>query len=131
LGYRKDLRPLIAAGRMERTCAQAVQIGLRALISTEHLDFTGWTAEPEDFLKHVGPLHNEDGLTEPPLMDVEGYYRSIERCRRLFRELRIPTGIELGRPHLDAETVAAHLDLAALDRVNGSLPTLPLSGRPQ
>lgn len=72
-----------AVGTMERTCARAVQIGLPAVIFTEHLDITGWVAAPEDFSEHERHLIDDDGLMQPPLMDVEGYHHSIERCRRL------------------------------------------------
>jgi histidinol-phosphatase (PHP family) len=61
-------------------------------------------------------------------MDVEGYHRSIERCRLAFPDLRILTGVEFGQPHLDGQAADAHLDLSALDRVNGSLHTLPFRG---
>lgn len=117
-----------AVGTMQRTCARAVRIGLPAVIFTEHLDFSGWMAAPEDFLEDLRPLIDDDGLMQPPLMDVEGYYQSIERCRRNFPDLRILTGVEFGQPHLDGQAAAAHLDLSALDRVNGSLHTLPFRG---
>jgi histidinol-phosphatase (PHP family) len=117
-----------AVGTMQRTCARAVQIGLPAIIFTEHLDFSGWIAAPEDFLEDLRPLIDDDGLMQPPLMDVEGYYQSIEGCRRDFPDLRILTGVEFGQPHLDGQAAAAHLDLSALDRVNGSLHTLPFRG---
>lgn len=117
-----------AVGTMARTCARAVRIGLPAVIFTEHLDFSGWIAAPEDFLEHERHLIDSNGLMQPPLMDVEGYYRSIERCRRAFPELRILTGVEFGQPHLDGVAAAAHLDLSDLDRVNGSLHTLPFRG---
>lgn len=117
-----------AAGTMERTCARAVRIGLPVVIFSEHLDFTPWRAAPEDFLEHLRRHIDGDGMMTPAPLDVEGYYRSIERCRRAFPDLRILTGIEFGQPHLDGAAAAAHLDLSALDRVNGSLHTLPFRG---
>jgi histidinol-phosphatase (PHP family) len=117
-----------AVGTMRRTCARAVQIGLPAVIFTEHLDITGWVSAPEDVLEHLRPLIDENGLMQPPVMDVEGYYQSIERCRRLFPDLRILTGVEFGQPHLDGSAATAVLDLSSLDRVNGSLHTLPFRG---
>ena len=117
-----------AVGTMARTCARAVRIGLPAIIFTEHLDFSGWMAAPEDFLEHLRPLVGGDGLMQPPPLDVEGYFQNIERCRRAFPDLRILTGVEFGQPHLDGRAAAAHLDLSALDRVNGSLHTLPFRG---
>jgi histidinol-phosphatase (PHP family) len=113
---------------MERTCARAVTIGLPAVIFTEHLDLSGWTAAPEDFLDHLRPLIDDNGLMQPPPMDVEGYFDSIERCRRVFPDLRILTGVEFGQPHLDGKAAADLLDLSTLDRVNGSLHTLPFRG---
>ncbi len=118
-----------AIGTMERTCARAVQIGLPAVVFTEHLEFTGWMAAPEDFLEHERHLIDDDGLMQPPPMDVDGYFRSIERCRHDFPDLRILTGVEFGQPHLDMQAAAAVIDLSALDRVNGSLHTLPFRGR--
>lgn len=61
---------------MRRTCARALRIGLPVVIFTEHLDFSGWRAAPEDFPEHERQL----------------------------------------------------IDLSALDRVNGSLHTLPFAG---
>jgi histidinol-phosphatase (PHP family) len=117
-----------AIGTMERTCARAVQIGLPTVIFTEHVDFSGWIAAAEDVFEYLRPLIDDDGLMHPPPMDVEGYYRSIEHCRRAFPDLRILTGVEFGQPHLDGHAAAAHLDLSALDRLNGSLHTLPFRG---
>ena len=115
-----------AAGTMERTCARAVRIGLPALVFTEHLDLTGWQASPEDFPEHERHLIDQNGFMQPPPMDVDGYLASIDRCRRLFPELQILTGVEFGQPHLDGRAARARVDLTTLDRVNGSLHTLPL-----
>ena len=117
-----------AVGTMERTCARAVQIGLPTVVFTDHLECTGWMAAPEDFLEHLRPLIDADGLMQPPPMDVEGYFQSIERCRRDFPDLHILTGVEFGQPHLDGPAAATMIDLSALDRVNGSLHTLPFRG---
>ena len=117
-----------AAGTMERTCARALRIGLPAVVFTEHLEVTAWRAAPEDFLEHLRGLIDANGVMQPPTLDAEGYLESIDRCRRLFPELRILTGVELGQPHLDHAAAAAVLDPAGLDRVNGSLHTLPFRG---
>jgi histidinol-phosphatase (PHP family) len=113
---------------MERTCAQAVRIGLPALVFTEHLDLTGWQASPEDFPDHERPLIDAQGLMQPPMLQVDDYLPSVERCRRLFPQLQILTGVEFGQPHLDGQAASAAVDLSALDRVNGSLHTLPFRG---
>jgi len=119
-----------AAGRMESMCRRAVQIGLPALAFTEHLDFTSWALTPEDHLPESWPLAGEDGVLAPPLLDVEGYLDSIERCRREFPELQILTGVEFGQPHLDERRARQVIDLDALDRVNGSLHTIPTTDGP-
>jgi len=87
-----------AVGTMKRTCARALKIGLTTLIFTEHLDFTGWTAAPEDFLEHQRHLIGNDGLMQPPVMAFEAYLQSVDRCRRLFPDLHILTGVEFGQP---------------------------------
>ena len=117
-----------AAGTMRRTCARAVRIGLPAVIFTEHLDVSGWRAAPQDFDDHLRQLVDQDGVLQPPPMDVEGYLDSVDRCRREFPDLHVLTGVELGQPHRDRRAAEALVDLAALDRVNGSLHTLPFRG---
>jgi len=117
-----------AMGTMRRTCERAVQIGLPAVIFTEHLDLSGWRAAPEDFKEHLRGLIDEDGVLRPPLLDVEGYLGAIERCRHDFPDLRILTGVEFGQPHLDHEAATGVVDFSVLDRVNGSLHTLPFRG---
>lgn len=118
-----------AAGTMRRTCARAVRIGVPVVIFTEHLDLSGWRAAPEDFAEHQRRLIDQGGLMQPPPLDVEGYLDSVERCRHAFPDLRVLTGVEFGQPHLDRVAADALLDLSALDRVNGSLHTLPFDGQ--
>jgi len=111
---------------MERTCARAVKIGLPAVVFTEHPDLDDrWRAEPEDVVYYLRALIGPDGILKPPRLDVAGYLDSIERCRRTFPDLRILTGVEYGQPHLWDAHAALLLDLSELDRVNGSLHTLP------
>ena len=117
-----------AAGTMRRSCARALRIGLPAIVFTEHLDLSGWMAAPEDFAEHERRLIDHDGLMRPPPLDVNGYLDSIERCRHEFPDLRILTGVEFGQPHLDRRAADELIDLSALDRVNGSLHTLPFAG---
>jgi histidinol-phosphatase (PHP family) len=117
-----------AAGTMSRTCARAVRIGLPVVIFTEHLDLSGWRAAREDFDHHERQHIDQHGLMQPPPLDVDGYLESIDRCRHAYPELRILTGVEFGQPHLDQRAAEALLDLRMLDRVNGSLHTLPFAG---
>lgn len=112
-----------ATGLMESMCRRAVQIGLPAIVFTEHLDLTGWAAEPEDLPERLRPLVT-DGVLIPPLLDVDGYLASIERCRVAYPDVQILTGVEFGQPHLDEADARRVVDLDALDRVNGSLHTI-------
>lgn len=115
-----------AFGTMQRACERAVQIGLPALVFTEHFDFDdAWRAEPEDFPPSCRSFIDDDGYLMAPLLDVDGYFDSIERCRHEFPQLHILTGVEFGQPHLFEEQARRLLDLSRLDRVNGSLHTLP------
>ena len=113
-----------AAGTMERTCRRALAIGLPAVVFTEHLDFDGWLIDPADVLDHQEQLLVSDGTLRPPPLDATGYLESIDRCRSLFPDLRILTGVEYGQPHLFDHRVGEVIDLGSLDRVNGSLHTL-------
>ena len=119
-----------AAGRMQAMCRRALKIGLPALAFTERLDLTGWIIDQDDLLDHLRPLVGDGGLLTPDPLDVGGYLDSIDRCRRQFPELRILSGVEFGQPHIDAARARQLLDLSALDRVNGSLHTLPMSDQP-
>jgi len=112
---------------MEAMCRRALKIGLPALAFTEHLDLTSWVIDPEDLLDHLRPLVGDDGLLIPEPLDVAGYLESVERCRRQFPDLCILSGVEFGQPHIDADKARQLVDLSALDRVNGSLHTLPVS----
>ena len=119
-----------AAGRMEAMCRRALAIGLPSLAFTEHLDLTGWAIEPEDLLDHLRPLLDDTGVFTPEPLDVSGYLDSLDRCRAQFPGLRILSGVEFGQPHLDEAKARTLLDLSALDRVNGSLHTLPITDEP-
>lgn len=114
-----------ARGTMVRTCERAVQIGLPALVFTEHFDFDDrWLAGHEDF-----PVANRDhintaGYLVPPPLDVNGYFDAIDQCRRRFPQLRILTGVEFGQPHLFEDRARQLTDLECFARINGSLHTL-------
>jgi histidinol-phosphatase (PHP family) len=63
------------------------------------------------------------------VLDVEGYQASLERCRDLFPELLIRSGIEAGEPHHFAGSVAAVLKTGAFERILGSLHSIVDDGR--
>jgi histidinol-phosphatase (PHP family) len=123
-------RSPVAAGTMMRTCERAVQIGLPALVFTEHLDLAGWQPDSADD-SYLAAWIDPDGTFQPPPLDVEGYLDQIERCRRRFPDLQILTGVEFGQPHLDSEAAGRLLDVSTLDRVNGSLHCLRVGERRQ
>ncbi|HLV55700.1 MAG TPA: PHP domain-containing protein [Actinotalea caeni] len=112
-----------AAGTMARTCARAVEIGLPALAVTDHLDVEGWLAGAEDARRFPALVH--DGRLRPPPLEIDGYLAAVDRCRAAYPQLRVLTGVELGQPHLVGD-VAGTVDLRTLDRVVGSLHTLPV-----
>lgn len=106
-------------------CERALEIGLSAMVFTEHLDFDDrWRTGPEDLLPHQKSLLDDEGYLRPPLLDVEGYLDSVDRCRHRFPDLTILTGVEFGQPHLFAEQASRSIDFSTIDRVNGSLHTL-------
>lgn len=116
-----------ARGTMEQTCARAVRIGLPALIFTEHFDFEDrWLADKQDFPPSDHPYIDSAGYLTAPLLDVDGYFEAIGRCRRQFPELTILTGVEFGQPHLFEEAARVLVDLDRFDRINGSLHTLQI-----
>lgn len=116
-----------AAGTMRRTCERAVRIGLPAVVFTEHFDFDdAWRAGPEGFPDAVRRHINAEGYLVAPPLDVTGYFESIDQCRHDFPDLHIMTGVEWGQPHLFEQQARDLLDLGSLDRINGSLHTLPV-----
>jgi histidinol-phosphatase (PHP family) len=106
---------------MRRACEQAVAVGLPAIAFTEHLDFTVWT---EDDRAHTEGLTSRLHAQQLPI-DVEGYAAELAECRDRFPGLRILSGVEVGEPHLFAASIAAHLRASPVDRVLGSLHSLP------
>ncbi|MGP4103752.1 PHP domain-containing protein [Nonomuraea sp. KM90] len=113
------------AGSMERSCARAVHLGLPAIAFTEHVDHTVWTIvpDPDD---HLATLTTPEGRLTPPAFDALGYLEEIDRCRDLFPDLRILTGLELGEPHRHTAAVAKVLGAGRFDLVLGSLHCLPI-----
>ncbi|NUT34439.1 MAG: PHP domain-containing protein [Hamadaea sp.] len=114
-------------GSMERTCARAVELGLPAVAFTEHADFTVCVVDSEDLagFPHLQP-YAVDGRLFPPDVDVDGYLECLQRCRELYPELRIISGVELGEPHWHADAAARLLAAGGYERVLGSLHCLPL-----
>ncbi|WP_300611884.1 PHP domain-containing protein [Trebonia sp.] len=115
-------------GSMERTCAQAVAMGLPAVAFTEHADYTPWivvTADLEadpDLAAFTSPA----GVLVPPALDLNGYLECLGRCRERFSDLRIISGVELGEPHWHSAAAARLLRAGEFDRVLGSQHCLPL-----
>ncbi len=116
---------------MEETCRRAVEIGLPALAFTEHVDFTEWGDHdhpPPAGTAIVGAAEIAERERVHPV-DLDGYLASIERCRELFPDLRILSGIEAGEPHHFEGSVAAVLADGQFDRVLGSLHSVVYKGR--
>lgn len=121
-------------GSMERSCAEALRLGLPSIAFTEHLDHTVWTATKEG-LADLAPDHpvavlaDADGRITPPAFDAVGYLEAVERCRSNFPDLKILSGLEIGEPHWHRGAVDAVLAAGPFDRVLGSLHCLPDRGR--
>ena len=73
-------------GSMERTCARALDLGLRAVAFTEHADYTPWTVLPGelDGYEHLIAFVTPEGSLAPPAMDLDGYLECVQRCRDQF-----------------------------------------------
>jgi histidinol-phosphatase (PHP family) len=97
---------------MEATCARALEYGLPAIAFTDHADFVTVYEDQHE-------------------LDVAGYLEAVGRCRGLFPELRILSGVELGEPHLHPVKTAAVLAAGPLDRVLGSVHCIQVDGRPR
>jgi len=107
-----------------------MKLGLPAIAFTEHVDHTAWAVAREEISAlasdHPVVAHRgADGRVTPPALDVMCYLESIERCRSLFPDLRILSGVELGEPHWHADAVRSVLATGDFDRVLGSLHCLP------
>jgi histidinol-phosphatase (PHP family) len=115
-------------GSMAGSCARAVKVGLSAIAFTEHVDHIAWPVPAEDskyYSAHLAALAGPDGLVRAPAFDAAGYLAEIERCRELFPDLRILSGLEMGEPHRHTAALAELLSAGRFDRVLGSLHTLP------
>jgi histidinol-phosphatase (PHP family) len=114
-----------SASTMARACERAVALGLPAIAFTEHLDFTVW--DPDDRATDEGLV--ERHASRHAEIDVEGYFAELEEVRDRFPQLRIWSGVEAGEPHLFSASIAAHLRRGPVDRVLGSLHSLPRGTR--
>lgn len=115
---------------MERSCVQALALGLPAVAFTEHVDHTAWHVNIEALRDgdHLATLASPGGLITPPPFDALGFLEAIQRCREQFPGVRVLSGLELGEPHWHTEAVAAVLAAGEFDRVLGSLHCLPARG---
>ncbi len=96
-------------GSMEMTCARALERGLGAVAFTDHADYSP--------------------IAAGAVLDVEGYRESIARCQRLFPQLQIWSGVELGEPHLFPRAAADVLLRGDFDLVLGSLHCIVAEGQ--
>ncbi|MFN2569140.1 MAG: PHP domain-containing protein [Candidatus Dormibacteria bacterium] len=116
-----------AGGSMEECCRRADAIGLPALAFTEHADFTPWLRPEDDALAPPGvrtPV-SPGGRGD---LDIEGYWRCLERCRSLFPHLRLISGVELGEPHRFPAQTELVLGTHPLERILGSVHCIPDQG---
>ncbi len=111
-----------ATSTMELECRSAIARGIPAVAFTEHVDFTDWSAGDRSAALDVG---ERPGVAP---LDIAGYYADIARCRDMFPQLRIFSGIEAGEPHYFPASVATVLSGGRFERVLGSLHTIPLQG---
>jgi histidinol-phosphatase (PHP family) len=88
---------------MEESCQRAVRIGAPAIGFTEHADY----------------------VAGAPELDVQAYAESVERCRALFPELQVVTGVELGEPHRFRAEADDLLRSYEFDLVLGSCHSIP------
>jgi histidinol-phosphatase (PHP family) len=112
------------AGDMEATCARAVELGLPAVAFTEHVDHTRWLVAEGDLDPRVRGTR-APGTFTPGTLDVDGYLEALARCRDLFPDLTLLSGVELGEPHWHADAVTRVLGAGGFERVLGSLHSLP------
>jgi len=115
-------------GNMEASCAHALAVGLPALSFTEHVDFTVWNAPAGGWSwdKGIrGSYDSPDGhghFMGAPL-EVDAYQAAIERCRDLFPDLTIRSGVEMSEVHWHSDAVRGVLS-RGFDRIVGSIHTL-------
>ena len=110
-------------GDMERTCARAVELGLKSIAFTDHVDLTPWALHGADVPKGLR-AHVNGGMMLAEPLDVAGYLESVERCREMFPDLLVLSGVEVSEPHLHQDAVSDLLSAGTFDRVLGSVHSL-------
>jgi histidinol-phosphatase (PHP family) len=112
---------------MLASCERAAQLGLPSIAFTEHADLTPWVTAPHEvplLPPHLRGWLRPDGVLTAPELDVDGYLRSVARCRERFPGLRVLSGVELSEPHWHPERTATLLATATFDCVLGSVHTI-------
>ena len=110
-----------ARGSMDRTCAQAVRLGLPSVAFTEHVDLLPWTVSSGAELPARLQPHVVGDVFTPPPFDVDGYLACLDRCRQRYPSLRIYSGVELGEPHWHAGAVRDLLSGGRFERLLASV----------
>ncbi len=110
-------------GSMEAACRRADEIGLPSIAFTEHVDRSPWRILDERVAGDaaIAPHLDPHGCFHAPTFDIDGYFAEIDRCRSLFPDLRILTGLELGEPHWFPAETDELLRAGTFDRILGSL----------
>ncbi len=85
---------------MAETCRKALDLGLTSIAFTEHAD---WVRGPG------------------AVVDLQAYVACVDRCRALFPDLRILSGVEMGEPHHHSEAARELLAGASFDRTLASV----------
>ncbi|MEV0322685.1 PHP domain-containing protein [Streptomyces sp. NPDC050658] len=115
-------------GSMESTCARAAELGLPSIAFTEHADLGPQVIPPGATIPDQLQEFVSDGFLLTPQLDLEGYFECLERCRHMFPELRILSGVELGEPHWHVERARDLLRRGRFERVLGSMHSFQFGG---
>jgi histidinol-phosphatase (PHP family) len=113
---------------MEQACARALQLGLASVAFTEHAEFAP-EKRPGGYPRPGFKAELTDaGELAPPVLYVPGYLESVRRCREMFPQLRILSGVELSEPHWHPGPAAKLLADGSFDRVLASVHSLKTNG---
>ncbi len=109
------------AGSMERTCRQAVELGVPSVAFTDHAEFMPRIlASGSEVPDRLRPMV-EDHVLRPRQLDVAGYLACVERCRAAYPRLRIHSGVELSEPHWHHDAATTLLERGGFQRVLASV----------